>query len=133
MIRRPPRSTRTDTLFPYTTLFRSRRAPHRLGDLFQRMVGVPELAQALVVRLGPAALAGDTRIVAPVIARRGLAGTAVGHRRRHGMAVHDMEGLIGGCFPPDTEAGLRRMSPGASLAAGQPPYPAQLGRATWRE
>src|SRR3546814_7140419 len=25
MIRRPPRSTRTDTLFPYTTLFRSRR------------------------------------------------------------------------------------------------------------
>src|SRR3546814_20631700 len=33
MIRRPPRSTRTDTLFPYTTLFRSdrrdrRRHPH---------------------------------------------------------------------------------------------------------
>src|SRR3546814_848062 len=27
MIRRPPRSTRTDTLFPYTTLFRSRRIP----------------------------------------------------------------------------------------------------------
>src|SRR3546814_6178301 len=26
MIRRPPRSTRTDTLFPYTTLFRSRKA-----------------------------------------------------------------------------------------------------------
>src|SRR3546814_12623830 len=25
MIRRPPRSTRTDTLFPYTTLFRSRK------------------------------------------------------------------------------------------------------------
>src|SRR3546814_12473919 len=25
IIRRPPRSTRTDTLFPYTTLFRSRR------------------------------------------------------------------------------------------------------------
>src|SRR3546814_7836109 len=31
MIRRPPRSTRTDTLFPYTTLFRSpRRLPRRL-------------------------------------------------------------------------------------------------------
>src|SRR3546814_7199846 len=27
MIRRPPRSTRTDTLFPYTTLFRSSFAP----------------------------------------------------------------------------------------------------------
>src|SRR3546814_7480885 len=33
MIRRPPRSTRTDTLFPYTTLFRSRRAAGRCrGD-----------------------------------------------------------------------------------------------------
>src|SRR3546814_9623714 len=30
MIRRPPRSTRTDTLFPYTTLFRSPAA--RRGD-----------------------------------------------------------------------------------------------------
>src|SRR3546814_18631199 len=29
MIRRPPRSTRTDTLFPYTTLFRSRGRLHR--------------------------------------------------------------------------------------------------------
>src|SRR3546814_3457637 len=29
MIRRPPRSTRTDTRFPYTTLFRSRR---RIGE-----------------------------------------------------------------------------------------------------
>src|SRR3546814_6014556 len=28
MIRRPPRSTRTDTLFPYTTLFRSPLDPH---------------------------------------------------------------------------------------------------------
>src|SRR3546814_8934410 len=28
MIRRPPRSTRTDTLFPYTTLFRSGEVPH---------------------------------------------------------------------------------------------------------
>src|SRR3546814_17704426 len=27
MIRRPPRSTRTDTLFPYTTLFRSAASP----------------------------------------------------------------------------------------------------------
>src|SRR3546814_8452977 len=29
MIRRPPRSTRTDTLFPYTTLFRSIRLLHK--------------------------------------------------------------------------------------------------------
>src|SRR3546814_1617838 len=31
MIRRPPRSTRTDTLFPYTTLFRSRDVFTLLG------------------------------------------------------------------------------------------------------
>src|SRR3546814_15428704 len=31
MIRRPPRSTRTDTLFPYTTLFRSVRRGAALG------------------------------------------------------------------------------------------------------
>src|SRR3546814_2197832 len=34
MIRRPPRSTRTDTLFPYTTLFRSHeRGPRRILPL----------------------------------------------------------------------------------------------------
>src|SRR3546814_16617730 len=33
MIRRPPRSTRTDTLFPYTTLFRSQSAaPRRIAE-----------------------------------------------------------------------------------------------------
>src|SRR3546814_7866828 len=31
MIRRPPRSTRTDTLFPYTTLFRSLSAASEAG------------------------------------------------------------------------------------------------------
>src|SRR3546814_2033645 len=36
MIRRPPRSTRTDTLFPYTTLFRSPQAYHRLPELIRQ-------------------------------------------------------------------------------------------------
>src|SRR3546814_20078532 len=46
MIRRPPRSTRTDTLFPYTTLFRSteiREAAERKGgdrDRRQRHVAL---------------------------------------------------------------------------------------------
>src|SRR3546814_3059711 len=38
MIRRPPRSTRTDTLFPYTTLFRS-----LFSVLFRLQLGYPEL------------------------------------------------------------------------------------------
>src|SRR3546814_10875325 len=37
MIRRPPRSTRTDTLFPYTTLFRS-FPPYSVGEA-GRMMG----------------------------------------------------------------------------------------------
>src|SRR3546814_5688724 len=45
MIRRPPRSTRTDTLFPYTTLFRSlldglgrrNRTPGLPRDLYQQL------------------------------------------------------------------------------------------------
>src|SRR3546814_6094213 len=36
MIRRPPRSTRTDTLFPYTTLFRSGRYDGRDGEAVRR-------------------------------------------------------------------------------------------------
>src|SRR3546814_3577716 len=32
MIRRPPRATRTDTLFPYTTLFRSRNVNYRIEE-----------------------------------------------------------------------------------------------------
>src|SRR3546814_12327358 len=39
MIRRPPRSTRTDTRFPYTTLFRSiRGSPAR--DMLEEMRGI---------------------------------------------------------------------------------------------
>src|SRR3546814_21115565 len=37
MIRRPPRSTRTDTLFPYTTLFRS--AAQRGAHVVRRLAG----------------------------------------------------------------------------------------------
>src|SRR3546814_18957089 len=53
MIRRPPRSTRTDTLFPYTTLFRSvdpRRAANMAGIGHQlmaaQMIGEDLFAQA---------------------------------------------------------------------------------------
>src|SRR3546814_1420459 len=37
-IRRPPRSTRTDTLFPYTTLFRSKAIErHAMGQLLETL------------------------------------------------------------------------------------------------
>src|SRR3546814_18234202 len=47
MIRRPPRSTRTDTLFPYTTLFRSNPVIPPFIDIGQRMtVGEAEELKA---------------------------------------------------------------------------------------
>src|SRR3546814_6025640 len=41
MIRRPPRSTRTDTLFPYTTRFRSDRPAGLRQPPGQRRTGLP--------------------------------------------------------------------------------------------
>src|SRR3546814_1317573 len=53
MIRRPPRSTRTDTLFPYTTLFRSgqyrRASGNRRRD--QSLVGVRVLPLRYATRV----------------------------------------------------------------------------------
>src|SRR3546814_5019549 len=66
MIRRPPRSTRTDTLFPYTTLFRSSR-PARNGmasDPPGRMQGRDAAAQVAILHLGESRLrdtAGERR------------------------------------------------------------------------
>src|SRR3546814_18153360 len=40
MIRRPPRSTRTDTRFPYTTLFRSKLTDVVTGGLFASIAQV---------------------------------------------------------------------------------------------
>src|SRR3546814_2639946 len=69
MIRRPPRSTRTDTLFPYTTLFRSDPAPGkrlprkhplahcRLRSAPRRADAVPATRDAAVCRAVP----GGTR------------------------------------------------------------------------
>src|SRR3546814_5645749 len=69
MRRRPPRSTRTDTLFPYTTLFRSAQTPgHRTSfhALSGPVVGRPEAA----CRPGP----GIDPTSTAVAARRTLVG-----------------------------------------------------------
>src|SRR3546814_5162900 len=65
MIRRPPRSTRTDTLFPYTTLFRSvRRARAGRRDLRQR----------------PAKRQGDAQVLDRAVAQRRAAHPRSAHR-----------------------------------------------------
>src|SRR3546814_17338083 len=50
ILRRPPRTTRTDTLFPYTTLFRSRNEP--AGQRLRRVIGQRDEDAAPVMRVG---------------------------------------------------------------------------------
>src|SRR3546814_7303802 len=54
MMRRPPRSTRTDTLFPYTTLFRSQHRHAAGGQALGEHIG--ELAEAALDLPAPEAL-----------------------------------------------------------------------------
>src|SRR3546814_2507545 len=60
MIRRPPRSTRTDTLFPYTTLFRSQR---RICGRRHPRRRPPEKRAARRARHGAAGTSGEGRYV----------------------------------------------------------------------
>src|SRR3546814_11734759 len=93
MIRRPPRSTRTDTLFPYTTLFRAQeyllRRRRRPVDLFvARCRGREHIA----LRKGFPRRDGDPpRTELPLDAadpRRGVGAhrTEPGHPRHHALA-----------------------------------------------
>src|SRR3546814_16989117 len=72
MIRRPPSSTRTDTLFPYTTLFRSGRAGRRggeatsIGDLL-RTVAAPAMRRMGFGKSG--LIARWDEIAGPALAR----------------------------------------------------------------
>src|SRR3546814_7914630 len=49
MIRRPQRSTRTDTLFPYTTLFRSTDARSAEADDVTRLAGAFDAEQSAFI------------------------------------------------------------------------------------
>src|SRR3546814_12121867 len=93
MIRRPPRSTRTDTLFPYTTLFRSRdrpaprtqfRAAERHG--LQRSAGALPAGGAGGVRHAAGRAAGGDRRALSAGRRRRGASRARG-RADHGLGA----------------------------------------------
>src|SRR3546814_18376174 len=89
MIRRPPRSTRTDTHFPYTTLFRSTLLARR--ELSRGAVG-----GALEVHVAQAALA------------------ALGHQHAVAVARHVADDLVGGDVD---DLGADRDDDGGVLAA----------------
>src|SRR3546814_308790 len=97
MIRRPPRSTRTDTLFPYTTLFRSHDTG--LGDVdasVREQLHHAELDDVIQVPAGPFAVSifGKNAATAPVALQGrghtsdfgGLGGTKFAVDRTNGKA-----------------------------------------------
>src|SRR3546814_18495533 len=112
MIRRPPRSTRTDTLFPYTTLFRSaagdaqlssltppeRTAAHALID-----AGIAERAARERFRR-PARTAGQTT-VSPDDDGNLIDIPPDGSRRRLGAASSSSPGRPPPARPPCTSGG----------------------------
>src|SRR3546814_6518244 len=97
IIRRPPRSTRTDTRFPYTTLFRSAHAGHlalveqHAHDLLRGLVAeqLPELL--LVVRDAVVLDHGD-EVGRRVARQRGLAVVRIGREEilRAGAGVGEV-------------------------------------------
>src|SRR3546814_274627 len=79
MIRRPPRSTRTDTLFPYTTLFRSQPGLALIFDRFLRLL--------------------DRDVAVPVLIPRHAIDEAVHVRRR--IQIGYIENVSGRVAPRD--------------------------------
>src|SRR3546814_19210683 len=88
MIRRPPRSTRTDTLFPYTTLFRSAMQADRSG--------AAEHAgeERIVAERSAAAVVGDFGIEGRTVERD----CAAVLRLQQILTLDDVEGMTVACL-----------------------------------
>src|SRR3546814_9034108 len=85
MTPRPPRSTRTDTLFPYTTLFLSRNGRTHRVPLFAEQV--PE--DHRIVAIGPVGVADLGRALREGFVR--LGGRAARHRQDARSEEHTSE------------------------------------------
>src|SRR3546814_5008984 len=95
MIRRPPRSTRTDTLFPYTTLFRS---PNIV--LLTRMVDEKCACVGQISFAG--AHDGENRLVGDSLRHMGVDRVSEIHALQHGFAIVQLAGLAISKFHGDT-------------------------------
>src|SRR3546814_17339696 len=87
MILRPPRSTRTDTLFPYTTLFRS-AVVIAIADPVKETTG-EALAAVREAGIKVIMLTGDNRVTAEAIARR------LGIDDVEAYVLHDQKRAVG--------------------------------------
>src|SRR3546814_66180 len=115
MIRRPPRSTRTDTLFPYTTLFRSRGQAslaaerERQAKALRQALGLEPAEEQALAKGAPAVTAKGwvpVLFVSSSMPISTLRNYAVQLERVHGVMA--FRGVPGG---------LRKMGPMAKVTA----------------
>src|SRR3546814_18579825 len=124
MRRRPPRSTRTDTLFPYTTLFRSARIGF-LHSLRQRQPGGERPRPDGLTGRGRGA--DESRITRLCGGGRTIAGGHKRHERRGGEYIfHEKE-------TPDDSRARRARKACAVLIRQALGGRNEIGRAAWRE
>src|SRR3546814_629419 len=91
MIRRPPRSTRTDTLFPYTTLFRSMLTAERSAlNTVQHLSGIATLTRTYIDAMdNPACTLLDTRKTIPGLRHLEKYAVRMGGGQNHRMGLWD--------------------------------------------
>src|SRR3546814_4792972 len=89
MIRRPPRSTRTDTLFPYTTLFRSRAKFRRPPNSSKRQIIEPGKGGG-----GPDCERGQMRRIKLRKSRRQSGRTLILHDARSEEHTSELQSLM---------------------------------------
>src|SRR3546814_13422616 len=117
MIRRPPRSTRTDTLFPYTTLFRS---------LWLVSKTVSDKLRAHLLSQGIDGIPANNTAVFNVL-------------QDHGMLQPNPEGKAIWKATVTSESGwsntftFLRVAPALIWESGERPDPFEIGRASCRE
>src|SRR3546814_3775209 len=141
MIRRPPRSTRTDTLFPYTTLFRSRHVGDGAGGkAVERLLAAQhQHPDVLMLVVEPVDAPRATAVGAPAVDGHRLGGAARGDEEGadgvqgghaaagflHGLPLHDVGRRLARLDDPGHhlhEPGLHtaRLDAGAALPDASP-------------
>src|SRR3546814_15830766 len=124
MIRRPPRSTRTDTLFPYTTLFRSQK-------VIDQVVEVNETVMDHYLDLGEKGLYGDELHDAfEQCLREGHLVPVCFVSARSGVGVSELLDIAERLFPHPGEATPPPFATG--VGADATPLQPKIGRARGR-
>src|SRR3546814_4027742 len=112
MVRRPPRFTRTDTLFPYTTLFRSARCRGTAGSSRSRCLGDRSWRGSRCRRW-------DTSLASPVDGWR-AAVPAVRLAHRDALRCPVVAAESGGSTPRPDRVGWTHLRPGGAGLASRP-------------